>query len=81
MSEGFDYFWRMVKLHPERRGQACRVHNRTHSEPGEGTHFAFDKVAVEFEDGFRVENVHRSGVRRIPKPKTKPAVEGAEENG
>jgi hypothetical protein len=74
MSEGFDYVWRMVKLHPERRGQACRVHTRTHSGPGDGT-FVFDKVAVEFADGFRVENVHRSGVRRI---KTKPAVERAE---
>jgi len=66
--DGFDYVWRMVKLHPERRGQACRVHTRTHTGKGEPTSFAFDKITVEFTDGFRVEDVHRSGVRRIKKP-------------
>ncbi len=72
MREGLDYVWRMVRLHPERRGQRVRVINNDNTPEGLG-YTGLGKVSVEFEDGFQVSGVHRSGIRRIR------VVEGGEE--
>ena len=54
--------WR-ARLHPERRGQRCRIVRRARAP---AVAFSFDsKIDVEFDDGTVLRNVHRNSVRRM----------------